>query len=130
METERDKEPVLPVQSQGQSSYGRDVGAALRRGWPLQSQGGWEALRLEAIIITAIIQSNHTSTPSSEITQASQNAPMKSLAIKEARTFSQIYGHSSHSSARVLSPVAERLKPTSSVCFAGARPVSLEKPAL
>lgn len=45
---------------------------------------------------------------------------MKSLAIKEARTFPQTYGHSSHSSPRVLAPLTEGLKPTSSVCFAGA----------
>lgn len=92
METERDKEPALPVQSRKSWSRDRALmegtwGAALRHRWPLQGRGGWEALRLEAIIITAIIQSNHTSTPFGEITQASQNAPMKSLAIKEARTF-------------------------------------------
>lgn len=120
---------VTQVLIEGQSSYGRDVGAALRHRWPLQGQGGWEALRLEAIIITAIIQSNHTSTPFGEITQASQNAPMKSLAIKEARTFPQTHGHSSHSSVRVLSPVAEGIKAALLRMLCRARPVSLEKPA-
>lgn len=75
--------------------------------------GGWKALCLEAIIITAIIQPhihtlrlNQTAIP--ECThQVTRN--------KRGMYIPPTNRHSSHSSPRVLSPLAEGLKPTSSV---------------
>lgn len=98
METERDREPLLPVQSlkgwDSVSAGGGDRalvdgtrGGRTATPWALADQGVWEALNSEA----SLNRNNHKHTPtlprtypwvkSALVTQAYQNALMKSPTI-------------------------------------------------
>ena len=138
METERYREPLLPVRSlEGWDTCWRRDRALVEEGMrgctampqALIDQGDREALNSEASLNhnnrkkqTPTHPRTYPSVKSTLVTQASQKSTREvTHKYKEAHTFPQTCWHSGIVALTVISPVTEGPKPTSSIRVAGGR---------
>lgn len=123
METERDKEPALPVQSHKCWSRERALLEG-RRGCAATQVGLCKPGRLGSTSLGSNQNNcNRTVQPNIHTLQLNNTGiPERSheVTCSKRGTYISPNGHSSHWSQRVLSPLVKGLEPTSSACFAGA----------